>query len=130
MEKGSASSIYDTQKNLSLSSQLRSKTRLVFRDFVLDVEEKDDSYEVSVLNPSTLEVELSFKVLKKHEELSYRTLQEHLWLPPRLMEKVLEQAERFGVSLREVYLGEVGRILLRVKQAIELLEKKQGGRGR
>jgi hypothetical protein len=125
-----SSSTYDTQKEINLSSQPKHKARLVLRDIVVDVESWGNSYHVSILNPETLEVELSFNVLKKHEELSYRTLQQHLWLPPRLMEKVLEQAKKFGLSVREVYLGEVGRILLSVKQAIELHKKKQGGRER
>jgi uncharacterized protein with GYD domain len=116
--------------DIKFSAHPRRKTVLVLSDFVVEVESEDDAYQVNVLNPSTHEVELSFRVLKKHEELSFRTLQEHLWLPPRLMEKVLKQAEEFGVSVREVYLGEVGRILLSVKQAINLLEKRQGGRER
>ena len=130
MEKRVSSSIYDTRRNLRFSAFSTRKTVLVSKDFIVELESEDDRYHVSILNPSTHEVELSFNVLKKHEELSFRTLQQHLWLPPRLMEKVLEQAEKFGVSVREVYLGEVGRILLSVKQAIELHEKKQGGRER
>jgi hypothetical protein len=130
MVEGSASSIYDTREDIRFSAPSKRKTVLVLSDFVIEVESKDNSYEVRVLNPSTHEFELGFNILKKHEELSFRTLQQDLCLPPRLMEKVLRQAKKFGVSVREAYVGEVGRILLFVKQAIELHEKKQGGRER
>ena len=125
-----SSSIYDTQRNLRLSVFSTRKTVLASKDYIVEVTKEKDAYEVRVLNPETLEVELSFSVLKNHEELSYRTLQQHLWLPPRLMEKVLRQAKDFGISLEEAYLGEVRSILLDARRAIELLEKKQGGRGR
>jgi len=129
-KKAVSSSIYDNQRNLRLSALSTRKTVLVSKDYILEVTKEKDAYEVSVLDPSTQEVELSFSVLKNHEELSYRTLQQHLWLPPRLMEKVLRQARDFGISLEEAYLGEVRSILLDARRTIELLEKPLGGRGR
>ena len=130
MEKRALSSIYESRRNLRFSALSRHKTRLVSSSFIVEVESGDDAYQVRVLNPLTHEVEHRFNILWKHEELSYRTLQQYLWLPSRLMDEVLRIAERFGISVEEAYLSEIRGILLYAKQAIELHEKKQGGRGR
>jgi len=130
MKKTALNSIYTSERNLRFSAWKERKTVLVSKDFVIEVESEGDAYQVRVLNPLTHEVELRFNIIKKHEELSYRTLQQYLWLPSRLMDEVLRIAERFGISVEEAYLSEIRGILLYAKQAIELHEKKQGGRGR
>ena len=130
MKKTALNSIYTSERNLRFSALSKRKTVLVSKDFVIEVESEGDAYQVRFLNPASLEVELRFNVLWKHEELSYRTLQQLLSLPPRLMDEVLRIAERFGISVEEAYLSEIRGILLYAKQAIELHEKKQGGRRR
>jgi len=103
--------------NFSLSSK-HGKVRVASKNFILQLSGEEDSYLVEILNPATHEVELKFRIMKNDEEQSFKTLLQYLWLPPRLMEEVLEHAKES--SIEEAFMDELKQILLFSKRAIEL----------
>jgi hypothetical protein len=110
--------------NFSLSSK-HGKVRVATKSYILQLTGEEDSYLIEILNPVSYEVELKFRILKNDEEQSFKTLLQYLWLPPRLMEEVLERAKQ--TSVEEAFMDELKQILLFSKRAIELYKFVSGG---
>jgi hypothetical protein len=116
--------VINNDLKFSLSSKA-GKVRVASKNFILQLSGEEDSYLVEILNPATHETELKFRILKEDEEQSFKTLMQYLWLPPRLMEEVLERAKQS--SIEEAFNEELKEILLFSKRAIELYRFVSGG---
>ena len=111
---------------LKFSSSLKQgKVKIATKSYILELAGEDDSYTVEIINPATHEVELKFRILKNDEEQSFNVLLQYLWLPPRLMDEVLERAKQSSVE--EAFMDELKQILLFSKRAIELYNFVSGG---